>query len=454
MTDKLKIYTRQLEKLASDKGLDYFPVDFELVPSNFMMEVAVYGFPVRMPHWSFGVRYIYQLVQHRMGYSHLFEIVFPGNPGRAFMSDSNSLAENILVTAHVLGHADFSKNNLLFRSSQEQVGYQIVEQAATHAHHISDAIDVHGKSRVETVLDAALALEQYIDIDMGLHRPLYPVYEKRREEQKPDSFTKRFNALHKDKEKTVEKKGSRKTPIPPYPENDLLWFIANYGPDLEDWERDMFLAVRQESFYFFPVYACQIMNEGWACLWHTTLLREAEFLPNEMFLDAMKTHSDVVRPYAGNQQVALSLNPYHIGFAMWNHIIEEKGLDDAREIMHQEDDFGFVRNYLTEEMADELKLIQYEQIGADKYKIIERNMETLKESIVAHKFNFGAPQIQVKSVQSDGTLLLEHQYKVDGRGLDLFRADKVLNYIYSVWRRPVVLHTVDEIGDTITCSVP
>ena len=37
---------------------------------------------------------------------------------------------------------------------------------------------------------------------------------------------------------------------------------------MEGWERDIVLAVREESFYFNPVFACQIMNEGWACYWH------------------------------------------------------------------------------------------------------------------------------------------------------------------------------------------
>ena len=106
------------------------PVDFEAVPESFMMEIAVYGLPVRMPHWSFGVRYISQLIQHRMGHSRLFEVVFPGNPGHAYLAAGNSLAENVLVTAHVLGHADFSRNNMLFRNSQQQVGDHIVEQAA------------------------------------------------------------------------------------------------------------------------------------------------------------------------------------------------------------------------------------------------------------------------------------------------------------------------------------
>ncbi|MDQ2696960.1 MAG: SpoVR family protein, partial [Pseudomonadota bacterium] len=162
MTASLEQYVEQLQRLAQDLGLSYYPVDFEVVPPSFMMEVAVYGLPVRMPHWSFGVRWIYQMVQHRMGYSKIFEVVFPGNPNRAYLVNSNSLTENTLVVAHVLGHADFSHNNMLFRQAQEQAGYHIVEQAAAHAHRIERAIEAAGQRRVEEVLDASLALEQYI----------------------------------------------------------------------------------------------------------------------------------------------------------------------------------------------------------------------------------------------------------------------------------------------------
>ena len=63
----------------------------------------------------------------------------------------------------------------------------------------------------------------------------------------------------------------------------------HYAPELEEWERDIFLAVREESFYFYPVFACQIMNEGWASYWHARLLREADFLPHNEYLDALKT---------------------------------------------------------------------------------------------------------------------------------------------------------------------
>ena len=165
MSEDWLSYVRRIEELAERSGLSFHPVDFEAVPDSFMMEIAVYGLPVRMPHWSFGVRYIYQLIQRHMGHSRLFEVVFPGNPGHAYLAQSNGLAENILVTAHVLGHADFSRNNLLFRRCQEQVSEHIVEHAATHARQIQQAIETYGAERVEQVLDAALALEQHIDVD-------------------------------------------------------------------------------------------------------------------------------------------------------------------------------------------------------------------------------------------------------------------------------------------------
>jgi stage V sporulation protein R len=121
------------------------------------------------------------------------------------------------------------------------------------------------------VLDAALALEPHIDIHQPLYRPPYP--EPARRNETPDAFRQRYHALP-----------GETPPVPAAPaaastatasRTDLLWFIARYAPELQDWERDIFLAVREEAFYFYPVHACQIMNEGWASYWHARLLREA-----------------------------------------------------------------------------------------------------------------------------------------------------------------------------------
>jgi stage V sporulation protein R len=441
----------RLEDLAREHGLSWSPVIFEAVPDSFMTEIAVYGLPVRMPHWSFGARYIYQLLQRHMGYSRLFEVVFPGNPGRAYVASSNGVADNVLVAAHVLGHADFSKNNLLFQRSQVEVSEHIIEHAAGHARQIERDIEAHGFNAVERVLDAALSLEQYIDIDHGLRRELYPEFEASSPPVADDAFRSRFATLAGG-EKSAPHTRRIRAPLPPHPEKDLLWFIASYAPEMESWERDIFLAVRAESFYFYPVYATQTMNEGWASYWHARLLREADFIAQDTYLDAIKCHSDVVRPVAAEEQIALAVNPYHLGFTLWEEIIKEGGLDAARQIVKEDDDFSFLRNHLTRERAAKMGLFRYQKQANGPVKVLSEDIDELREAILKDKYNFGAPRVAVAEVRSDGTLVLEHQSDIDKRGLDAECAKKVLEYVSYVWRRPVVLKTIDAASKSLEVS--
>ena len=459
MSELLARNVPKLEKLARGYGLDFYPVDFELTPASFMLEISVYGLPVRMPHWSFGVRYIHQLVRQSMGNSRIFEVMFPGDPCHAYLQETNTDAENTLVIAHVLGHADFAKNNHLFERFHKMSGGNIVEMAAAHAHRIEDALREHGVEKVEPVLDAALSLESHVDVGRELHRSPYPLKGACKAPccapagKATTGFRKRYEDLPGQLAKEPDAKVNR-LPIPPHPEQDLLWFIAQYGEDLEGWERDIFLAVREESFYFCPVFACQIMNEGWASYWHARLLREADFLPNGDYLSAIKCHSDVVSPYAsGDQQTSLAINPYHLGFSMWENIVEAHGLEKARAILREEDDFSFVRNYLDRDLADKLNLFVWEAKDDGEIKVAGRDINLLRESIVAPRFNYGAPRISVTEMRADGTLVLKHDHEVDGRGLDVKRASQVLDYVHRVWRRPVKMVTVDERGADEIVSV-
>lgn len=447
----LKFYAEKIENLAEKLGLDYYPIDFEIVPNNFMTEIAVYGLPVRMPHWSFGIRYIHQLIRQGMGHSRIFEVMFPGDPCHAYLVRDNSIAENTLVVAHVIGHADFAKTNDLFSRFMRMAGGHILEQAAERAHNIEIALSEHGQQRVEDILDAALALEPHIDINQALHRESYapfpPVDEQSNQISRTDAFSKKFHQLPGESDASLEAKDHRQNAIPPRAEYDLLWFIATYAPEMEGWERDIFLAVREESFYFYPVFACQIMNEGWASYWHARLLREADFLPDDLYLSAVKAHSDVVRPFAGDRQLALAINPYHLGFSIWEDLIEKFGLVAARRICKEEDDSGFIRNYLTKELAEKLGLFLYETDSEGGIHIEERDIHGIHEAILAPRFNYGAPRIAISKMHTDGSLELRHDYQGDGRGLDLSRAERVLDYIGRIWRRPVSLQTVGGSGN-------
>jgi stage V sporulation protein R len=446
---ELQEYGEALEVLAKRLGLDYYDVDFELAPASLMTEIAVYGLPVRMPHWSFGVRYIHQLVRQSMGHSKIFEVMFPGDPCRAFLMDGNSLAENCLVTAHVLGHADFSKNNALFARFHSMAGGNIVDHAAAHAHRIQEAIDKVGLERVEVVLDAALALESHVDVSGELHRTRYPEFVSEKPRNRESEFQKRFRDLPGETTVKVPDLGQIRAAVPPHSEYDLLWFIAQYAPDLEQWERDIFLAVRAESLYFYPVFACQIMNEGWASYWHARLLREADFLPQPLYLSAIKAHSDVVRPFASGAQTSLAINPYHLGFTLWEHIVEKIGMDRARGVLKEEDDFGFIRNWLDGELAEKLDLFVYEESSSEEIKVVNRDVNAVREAILGPKFNYGAPRVAATEMKGDGSLTLLHDHPGDGRGLDQNRARRVLEYTRRVWRRPVRLVTVNDRAEAV-----
>jgi stage V sporulation protein R len=152
--------------------------------------------------------------------------------------------------------------------------------------------------------------------------------------------------------------------------------------------------------------------------------------------------------------VALSINPYHLGFAMWENIIEQQGLKAARAIMQQDDDFSFVRNQLTRELADELGLFRYSARSDGQIKVLEHDLTALHESVLAPKYNFGAPIVSASHVRNDGTLELTHDSAVDGRGLDLERSRKVLDYLQRVWRRPIVLTTVNQAGSALELTAP
>jgi stage V sporulation protein R len=139
---------------------------------------------------------------------------------------------------------------------------------------------------------------------------------------------------------------------------------------------------------------------------------------------------------------------------MWESIIDNLGLKKAFEIRAQDDDFSFIRNYLSEELAEELKLFQFKASKDGAIEVVDRDINALRDAILAPKYNFGAPAVTVNQVETDGTLRLVHEHASDGRGLDLKRAEKVLDYVHRVWRRTVKLETVDSRGAARTIEVP
>ena len=95
------------------------------------------------------------------------------------------------------------------------------------------------------------------------------------------------------------------------------------------------------------------INEGWASFWHYKILHDLK-LPDSLHLPFLKMHNAVVRPHLGG------VNPYHVGFYIFQKMEREHGLERCFEIRDNHDDVAALRMLLDEEDFRELNFFAYE----------------------------------------------------------------------------------------------
>ena len=109
----------EITEIAKGFGLDFYPMRYEICPSEIIYTFGAYGMPTRFSHWSFGKQFHKMKLHYDFGLSKIYELVINSNPCYAFLLDSNSLIQNKLIVAHVLAHCDFFKNNIRFKIQSE-----------------------------------------------------------------------------------------------------------------------------------------------------------------------------------------------------------------------------------------------------------------------------------------------------------------------------------------------
>ena len=431
----------EIETLARDLGLNPFDTYFEVIPLDIMHEIAAYGLPTRAQHWSYGKVYNHHKIHGEMGLSKIYEIVLNNDPCYAFLLDTNEEIDNLLVAAHVFAHSDFFRNNIWFDGSNRNM----VNEAVEHARRIDEYIDKYGLDRVEHVMDIGFALDRHIDSHKGLNRKKYPERQIIEKERQPvpygDLFGERQLAV------TTQVIGEK---IPPHPEKDLLWFLANYAP-IEPWEKDVLEIIREESYYFFPQFETKILNEGWASFWHAEVLNRYDNLTPSETVEFARLHSSVVQP--GSR---LQLNPYYLGYKIlvdikdrWDAMhadgeSEQEGFAKLFEVRATENDISFLSNYLTKELAEELNLFSYgyaDEEDEDEHdiQIKSRDYDEVIRALLAPHYNYGAPKIVVTEVHHD-ELRLAHEKGSLG-DLDVRYAEKTMGYVYELWKNTISLET-------------
>lgn len=440
--DDLEKWDRKIEAKAKELGLDFYPQEFEICNYHDMLGYEAYiGIPSHYPHWSYGKRFEKQRTLYRYGVVGLpYEMVINSNPSLAYLMLDNSLALQILTIAHVYGHNDFFKNNNAFAHTKPEF---VLNMFKLHANRVRSYIEDPGigYAKVENILDAAHAIslqcnrykQVKIDNDADIRK-------KMMEKLRRDAG--RWDHL-KEPEPEEDMDFHR---IPLEPEYDILLFIRDHHPFLDDWQRDLITIVREETDYFMPQIETKIMNEGWASFFHYHILQQLD-LPEALYWEFIKAHNQVIRPHLGQ------INPYHLGYEIYNDICrrENKLKDDDPielcdkifEIRKVDRDAAFLRRYLTKKLMGKLNLFEYSE-DAEKVEITElsdeKGWKKVRDTLVQNTGFNAIPVIRVEEVKfGSQQLMLQHEF--DGRELQMDYLRNTLKYIHQIWGREVILHT-------------
>ena len=137
---------QEIEAYARDAGLDFFDIIFEVLDYEEINMVASYGgFPVRYPHWKWGMEYERMQKSYTYGLHRIYEMVINNDPCYAYLLESNTLVDQKTVIAHVCAHCDFFKHNFTFAHTNRKM----MDEMANHATRIRRYIDRLGVERVE-----------------------------------------------------------------------------------------------------------------------------------------------------------------------------------------------------------------------------------------------------------------------------------------------------------------
>ncbi|MGY8870078.1 MAG: SpoVR family protein [Pseudomonadales bacterium] len=467
----IEAYDREIGRIAADFGLDTYPNQIEVITSEQMMDAyASVGMPLNYHHWSYGKQFVETEQRYKRGQMGLaYEIVINSNPCIAYLMEENTMTMQALVIAHACyGHNSFFKGNYLFQTWTDASA--IVDYLVFAKRYIAQCEERHGIDEVESLLDASHALMNY-----GVNRYLRPKPLTAEEEKERVNAREEYNQRHINQLwNTIPKKeegddSTQQIRFPSEPEENILYFIEKNAPLLEPWQREIVRIVRKIAQYFYPQKQTQVMNEGWACFWHHTLLHQLydEGLVNDGFMmEFLHSHSSVVYQPSFDSPHFSGINPYTLGYNMMQDIrrICEKPTPEDYEwfpdiagsnwqetldhAMRNFKDESFIQQFLSPHLIRELKLFSIvDDSEQPTLKVSAIHNETgyrrIREELAA-QYNLGnrEPNIQVYAVDVRGNRSLTLRHFIHNKQPLGEDTEEVLKHIHTLWGFDVHLESV------------
>ena len=426
--DDLKKWDDKICKIAKGFGLDWYPINYEICNYYEMIgHMAYHGMPSHYNHWSYGKSFERTHFFYNSGQQGLpYELIINSDPSIAYLMLQNEFYLQVLIMAHCVGHSDFFKNNRCFKETDAK---NMVSKMRNAKKRIQGYIEdpLIGQDKVEDFLDDLHAIR--------FQTQRYNIPRKTKSEILKEEIH-RYNRM---KEEGINLDLTKLEDTLLRSDHDILSFLLEYRKGWQTWQMDLIEIVRDESWYFMPQIKTKILNEGWASFWHYKILHELN-LEEEFHVPFMKMHNAVVRPHIGG------VNPYHLGFYIFQKLEREYGLEKCFEVREIHDDVSAIRLYLDEEDFRELNFFSHKKQKNGDVVISEvadhDDWKMVRSDLIKNTGINTIPQIYVDRIEKQGNLVLKHEY--DGRDLEIQYAEKVVNHIQNLWGRDVKLYTILE----------
>jgi spore cortex formation protein SpoVR/YcgB (stage V sporulation) len=476
--DLIEEYNQEIERIAKEiYHLDCYPVQLELISSEQMMDAyASVGMPIGYNHWSFGKQFVITEKNYKRGQMNLaYEIVINSNPCIAYLMEENTMTMQALVIAHAAyGHNSFFKGNYLFKIWTDAEA--IIDYLIFAKNYVAECEEKYGIQEVEEILDSCHAL-----MNFGVDRYKRRAGETLEDEPRVQSdreliLQHHVNELWRQLNiNEPEKKENQTKRIPPEPQENILYFLEKNAPLLKPWQREIIRVVRKVAQYFYPQRQTQVMNEGWACFWHYTIMNhmyDEGLINDSAMLEFMHTHTNVISQPEFDSPYYSGINPYALGFKMMmdiRRICEDPTEEDLQwfpDIVHTDwretldfamrnfKDESFIGQYLSPRLIREFRL--FAVLDDDREDTLgisaihdEVGYRAVREKLSAqYNLSNREPNLQVFNVDHQGDRTLTLRYYQDKNRPLSDTTEEVIKHLHRLWGFKVEIETVEDDGHT------
>ncbi len=479
--------------------LDVYPNQIEIIRFDQMLDAyTTTGLPHSYRHWSFGKRRMQEEQKYDASKHTAYEIVINSVPVISYLMDNNLPLTQLLVIAHAAyGHNAVFKNNYLFKENTD--ADTILLDNERMRDYVAECEKKYGEAEVRTLLNFCHAMRFVDTSDHIRRRKLSP---REQEQKQKDAILQAhlnppkssvFNqAANQNKVSAEEWAHPRKG------EANILGFIADNGPHLPEWKRNIMRMSSRLAQYFKPQMVTQTVNEGMATYVHDkimTTMRDIGLIDYGMYAEYQQLNAGVLYQQSGvvpvrgpdgkvmrdedgrpiEKLVGAQMNPYVLGLTILRDIErickdpteedrkwfpqfagEPDWMSMIKHAVYSSHDETFIQNYLSPKVMRDMDMLAVESRPENDYYEITaihagEGFRKLRDVLAADKrFWEKVPKITLHDYQdrTDRCLILRH-HVIDDKLLDTRDAELILEYMHHHWEHPVVIESVDATGEVL-----